>query len=278
MRSLLVMFFMGVLALMLVGCGEDKPPEPQTGSITVTAMYLGEGLDSAFVALSLSSDTAAELVASGTTMDGECVISGLAPSEYAVTVSKSVGGQLIYGAQSNVQVSAGATATQTVQVDQQKADYFPLALGNLWRSSDGADTATIGVFSTKVVKGVLTYTIGPESGGHPGYHTRGVSAVYIHGWETQTGGDHILEAPVVFLDFSASEHDTWSIPDWGTVEVVEKGLEITVPVGTFSGCDHFKFTAAGVVVSDWWNAPGIGPIRMADSSGVISELISYELH
>ncbi len=282
MKSLLVMLFVGVLTLMLVGCGEDEPPPaPETGSITVTALHEGQSVDSAFVAVSLSSDTAAELVAAGTTMDGECVISGLASGDYTVTVSKSVGGQLIYGAQSNVQVSAGATATQTVQVDQQIADLYPLAVGNTWTYTDGVDSNFIGgVVSGKEIHGVLTYRVGPENEPdvppYPFYVQRGVAASYCYGWITQSGSDYFLNTPVIWIDFSASEGDCWTIPEWGTtVCCLATGVEISVPAGSYSDCYYLRFTG-GKMTGDYWFAPGVGPVRMVGDYTL--ELISYKLY
>ncbi len=283
MKSLLVMLFVGVLTLMLVGCGEDEPTEPQTGSITVTALHEGQSVDSAFVAISLSSDTAAELVASGTTMDGECVISGLASGDYTVTVSNSVGGQLIYGAQSNVQVSAGATATQTVQVDQQKADPFPFALGNTWTLSDGEDSIlSIKVLYTKIVGGTVTYALGPADVEiHPGYYARGVMALYKYGFENTLGQDYFFTRPAVFLDFAASPGDEWPVEDWGRVKLIDSGSVVTVPAGTFENCLQFEvFQDIGQgEESIWyiWTTPGIGWVKCL-FEGIVWELTSYELH
>jgi hypothetical protein len=209
---------------------------------------------------------------------GVATLRGLESGVYSLEVSKSIGTQLAYGEESAVAVAAGDSTDRTILVDQESPDPFPLALGNTWTFSVGGDTAEIiGVFSIRMIGDLQTYTFGPDEGGHPPYVTRGVTDVYWHGWETVGGGDHILDEPVVFLDFAANEGDSWSIPDWGSVLLEETGIQVTVPAGTFDGCHRFRFLA-DAVPKVWWHAPGVGPVRVVDEDDTVWELLECELH
>ena len=234
-RSILILSLL--LSTILGGCGgKSTSPESKKATVTITASRQDQPVDSALVTVFSSSGTGG-LVAVGTTNeDGKCSLSGIGSGNYVISVSKSIQGQLIYGTKSNVQISAGANVSQSVEVDQQVDDLFPLALGNTWTFSDGADsTRSLQVFSTKIINGTITYAMGPE-GMHPGYYTRGVTALYQHGFENTLGQDYFFDRPTVFLHFGASPGDMWKVEDWGRVELMNTASQVTAPAGTFENC------------------------------------------
>jgi hypothetical protein len=265
-------------SIVFSGCGDKKSTKDnEKATVTISALRQGQPVDSALVTISPSSSPNT-LSAVGTTgLDGKCILSGLQGGNFVVNVSKSVEGQLIYGTKSNLQISTGANVC-SVGVNQQADDFCPVALGNWWTLSNGEDsTLTIGIYAIKMVRGVLTYTFGPDSGGYPGYVTRGVTALYLHGGASNSGGDWILHPPVVWMDFAGSVNSTWNVPNWGSVELVEKDVTVIAPASSFSGCLHFKFYA-DVAVREIWFAPGVGPAQMLDRDSVTWQIIDYELH
>ena len=124
--------------------------------------------------------------------------------------------------------------------------------------------------------------MGPEDA-HPGYYTCGVMVVYQHGFENTYGEDSFFAKPAVFLNFGASPGDAWKVDDWGTVKLESKGIEVTVPAGTFQNCIKLKMVqdvGPPQYFSTWylWTAPGVGGVKWIDPNGIVWELKSYELH
>lgn len=268
-----------ISAVALAGCGDSSPAgSSETGILTVSALRNSVPVADALVVLASPSRGGSVIAVATTDGDGAATLTELESGVYSLEVSKSVGAQLVYGVDSTVAVASGDSTDRTIVVDQESDDPFPLALGNTWTFSVGTDTTEIiGVFSTKMIGDLQTYTFGPDEGGHPPYVTRGVTDVYWHGWETSSGGDHILDSPAVFLDFAASEGESWSIPGWGSVVLEDTGVQVTVPAGTFDSCHRFRFTA-DAVPKVWWHAPGVGPVMVLDEDDVVWELLEYELH
>lgn len=267
-----------VMAAALVSCGDSSPSASIAGDLIVHALRDSVPVGDALVILSLPSRADSIIAAATTDGNGTAALWGVESGIYSLEVSKSIGAQLVHGVDVGVEVAGSGATDRTILVTEESDDPFPLALGNTWTFSVGPDTTeTVGVFSTKIIGEVLAYTFGPEEGGHPPYMTRGVTAVYWHGWETGSGEDHILDSPVVFLDFAASEGESWSIPGWGSVVLEEVGVQVTVPAGTFDDCHRFRFLA-DVVPRVWWHAPGVGPVMVLDESDTLWELLEYELH
>jgi hypothetical protein len=265
------------MAVVVGGCGGSSTEGPETADFTVSAARANSPVGGALVVVFVASHGDSIVAAGTTAQDGSVTLHGLVPGTYSLGVSKNIGGQLVFGSRNDVAVAKGSSGC-SVPVDQTMDDGFPLALGNTWTFSVEPDyTDTIGIFSTKVIGDVVTYAFGPHEGGHPPYLTRGATAVYCHGWETQAGGDHILARPAVFLDFEASVGATWTIPDWGSVELMGKDLEVTVPAGTFEHCFWFEFNS-GSVITGFWYCPGVGPVKLPTPSGVTCELTAYHLN
>jgi hypothetical protein len=163
-----------------------------------------------------------------------------------------------------------------------QSDYFPLALGNWWAfdsswwASDGLDTLEVGAI--KLVDGVATYTIGPRGPNfHPGYHTHGRNAIYQHGYETTTGSDHVIRPPTVWIDFTATAGECWTIRDWGQGCLHSEWETVQTPLGEFTSC--WKVTLReeyGVVEVTFWLKEGIGPVKVL-MNGNESFLTDFEL-
>jgi hypothetical protein len=283
MQQAKIFFLVILFCISVCGCEDDSSPTENDGGnkvdLRITALRQNEPLDTALVVVSLAANNDEAVAFASTDVEGQCTLPEVEKDVYLVEVSKSDHGTLLFGF-AMIDLSTVENGIDlTIDANEEKSDYFPLALGNTWTSSDGADSIlTTAVLETKMVNGVITYILEPVGEDtHPPYMTHGVSAVYWHGYETMTGGDHIYPQPVVFMGSEAAVGTVWAIPDWGSVELVASGFQVVVPAGTFDGCMQYIFTA-DVEVSEMTLAPGVGPVLTVDEMGTTYELVSYELH
>ena len=277
MRRILVVAACLGVALMTMECGSNSAnPDSNGATIKVTATHDGQPFDDAIVVVSASADLDSVVAMGMTNANGLCILSGLEPGMFTVTISRGAKGQMVYDQISEIDLSSGGEFVQAIVVDQVLSDLLPLALNNRWDMISGDDSvASLGVFSTKWIDGMLTYAFGPEVGGHPGYFSRGGLIVYDHGYEQPYGGDFIRARPVVWVDFGNAIGTRRPVPNWGFTEIMEKDTTVIVPAGTFTNCLHVGLT--GTVEGGIWFAPGVGVVRV-DRNGVILELTAYELH
>jgi hypothetical protein len=85
---------------------------------------------------------------------------------------------------------------------------------------------------------------------------------------------------VVLFDFEANVGDRWFLENCTEaaappipVTLVEKGVKVSVPAGTFTGCYRFLWAWA-----DYLICPGVGLVAVEDTIGTMSrELVSFDL-
>ena len=279
MRQIHTFLFAFLMAFLWYGCEGDSSTNGSSNGelvdITISALFQNAPLGNAFVTIFASPISEGAIAFGSTDATGECVLSDIETGTYTIEVCKSMEGWLIYGMEFT-SLSA-SNLSVTLNVEETDDDYFPLALNNYWTFSDMADSVmTVGIYTTKSINGVTTYTFGPEES-YPPFMTHTRTSVYWHGWETIDGVDHILPFPVVFIDVSGSIGETWVIPDWGSVQLVALDVDVIVPAGNFTGCMVFEFNAEAAI-GEMTLAPGIGPVLMEDEFGVLWELVDYDLY
>jgi hypothetical protein len=264
---------------LLVGCGKDEGTNPTSGeskgSMTVTVRRNNAAVPLAVVVASPAggSGAAADIVAT-TDQSGMCVLSAVSQGTYSVAASVSIGGTNHYGQNTGISVSGGSNTNVEVLLLAQKADYWPMALGNWWSLSSG-DTIAIG--PVKIIKGVATYAIGLRGQVvHPGYHTHGSNAIYQHGYETTTGADHIIDPPTVWIDFTATAGECWVIRDWGQGCLQSEWDTVQTPMGLFTDCWKVRLVAENRNEFYFWLKEGVGPVKLT-AHGETGRLTNYQL-
>jgi hypothetical protein len=260
------------------GCSEDKATgqeKPTTGSMQITVLQGDTPVPFSTLLVTptqVSAQTSDRI--STTDADGHATVRELPGGTYSVTASKCQAGLQHFGEKTDVSISPGSTATVIVVLVNSESDPFPLALGNWW-AFDSGDTIEVG--RTKVIDGVTTYTLGLRGQDiHPGYHTHGRNAIYKHGYETTTGADHIIRPPTVWMDFTATAGECWTIRDWGQGCLDSEWETVQTPLGEFTDCWKFRLISGDGNEFTFWLKDGIGPVKTL-FFGETALLTSYEL-
>ena len=273
--------FLLLLAIGMIsggGCGEDKGTgerKPTTGSMQIIVVqdHAPVALSTVLVAPTQVSEQVSNRIAT-TDADGQSTVSGLPVGTYSVTASKCQASLQHFGEITGISISPGSTATVIVVLVNSDPDLFPLALGNWW-AFDTGDTLEVG--RIKVIDGVTTYTVGLRGQDfHPGYHTRVRNAIYQHGYETTTGADHIIRPPTVWMDFTATAGECWTIRDWGQGCFDSDWETVQTPLGEFTNCWKVRLVPGEGGEFTFWLEDGIGPVKMV-SFGETALLTGFEL-
>jgi hypothetical protein len=159
-------------------------------------------------------------------------------------------------------------AVNTARLFAEEPDYFPSALGNYWKYSNGSVTKIIG--EKNMADGVLARTLKTVSGCvtcndkiFESYMSKQNNGIKIYYSQDETAPSYLIKYPCVvgsfWLNKSGTQYDTSRIVGFETV---------ITPMDTFNNCLKLELRNNDLICTEWY-APGVGMVKFVDVSDTL---------